>query len=145
MAIDRQGTGLTLLRILLGVFFLFHGARNARWLLDPSPLSQQLAAWQHAVPAGSISGRYLQKVAIPYSGVWARAVPVMQIAAGVALVVGFWTPLFAFIAFVVVANVHIASGAIATYAFLSNPYGLPVLGGTLALVFGGRRLPWSVR
>jgi len=42
-------------------------------------------------------------------------------------------------------NFYIASGAILTYGFLTNPYGLPVLGGTLALAIGGVRLPWSLR
>ena len=57
MAIDRQGTGLTVLRILLGVFFLFQGVSHVRWLLDPSPLSQQLATWDHSARAGSISAQ----------------------------------------------------------------------------------------
>jgi uncharacterized membrane protein YphA (DoxX/SURF4 family) len=145
MAIDRQGTGLTVLRILLGVFFLFQGVSHVRWLLDPSPLSQQLATWEHSARAGSISAQYLQRVAMPFAGVLARLVPLGQIGAGLAMIAGFWTTLFAFIAFVMVVNFHIASGAIFTYGYLMNPYGLPVLGGTLALTIGGVRLPWSIR
>jgi uncharacterized membrane protein YphA (DoxX/SURF4 family) len=145
MAIDRQGTGLTILRILLGVFFLFHGLNNLPWLLDPSALSQQLAAWEQSVRAGSFSAQYLQRVAIPFAGVLARLVPVGQIAAGLAMIAGFWTALFAFITLVMLVNFYIASGAIFTYGFLTNPYGLPVLGGTLALAIGGVRLPLSLR
>jgi hypothetical protein len=44
-----------------------------------------------------------------------------------------------------VLNIHIASGAIFTYSFLTNGYGLPVLGATLALAIGGVRLRWSLR
>src|SRR2546422_11439056 len=98
MAIDRQGTGLTVLRILLGVFFLFQGVSHGRWLLDPSPLSQQLATWEHSARAGSISAQYLQRVAVPFAGVLARLVPLGQIGAGLGMIAGFWTPLFAFIA-----------------------------------------------
>ena len=145
MAFDRHGTGLTLLRILLGVFFFFQGLSNLPWLLDPSPLSQQLAAWQHSAGAGSISALYLQRVAIPSVAVLARLVPLAEISSGLAMIVGFWTAFFAFIALVIVVNVHIASGAIFTYGFLRNPDGLPVLGGTLALALGGVRLPWSIR
>jgi len=145
MAIDRQGTGLTLLRILLGVFFLFQGLNNLPWLLDPSRLSQQLAAWEHSVRAGSFSAHYLQRAAIPFAGVLARLVPIGQITAGLALIAGVWTPLFAFVALVMIVNFYIASGAIFTFAFLTNPYGLPVLGGTLALAIGGVRLPLSLR
>ena len=99
MAFDRHGTGLTLLRILLGVFFLFQGLDNFHWLLDPSPLSQQLAAWEHSAGAGSISALYLQRVAMPFAAVFARLVPLGEIG-GLAMIAGFWTPLFAFIAFV---------------------------------------------
>ncbi len=53
MAFDRHGAGLTLLRFLLGVFFLFEGLGKLRWFLDPSLLSQQLATWEHSVSAGS--------------------------------------------------------------------------------------------
>jgi hypothetical protein len=39
----------------------------------------------------------------------------------------------------------VASGVIFRYSYLTNGYGLPVLGGTLALAIGGIRLRWSVR
>ena len=145
MAFDRHGTGLTLLRILLGLFFLFQGLGNVRWLVDSSVLSQQLTTWERTVGAGSISAQYLHRVAIPYAGVFARLVPLGELSVGLAMIVGLWTPFFAFIAFVMVLNVHIASGAIFTYGFLRNPYGLPMLGGTLALLMGGAHLPWSIR
>ena len=145
MAMDRQGTGLTLLRVLLGLFFPFQGVGNVRWLLDPAPLSQQVATWQHTVRAGSISAQYLERVAVPFAAVLARLIPIGEISAGLAMIAGFWTPLFAFVAYVMVVNFHIASGAIFSYRFLTNPYGLPVLGGTLALTIGGVRLPWSIR
>jgi uncharacterized membrane protein YphA (DoxX/SURF4 family) len=145
MAIDRHGTALALLRILLGVFFLFQGLDNLHWVLDTSPLSQQLAAWQQNAAAGSISALYLQRVAIPFAGVLARLVPLAEIGSGLAMIVGFWTAFFAFVALVIVLNLHVASGAIFTYGFLRNPAGLPVVGGTLALAMGGVRLPWSMR
>jgi hypothetical protein len=63
----------------------------------------------------------------------------------VALILGIWTPVFAFIAFFMALNFQLASGALFKYSFLSSGYGLPVLGGTLALTLGGVRLPWSLR
>jgi hypothetical protein len=62
-----------------------------------------------------------------------------------ALIVGFWTSLVAFIAFFMALNFQIASGALFKYSFLTSGYGLPVLGSTLALALGGVRLPWSIR
>jgi hypothetical protein len=64
---------------------------------------------------------------------------------GLALVFGVWTRVFAFVAFFMALNFHFASGALFSYSFLTNGYGLPVLGSTLGLAVGGIRLPWSLR
>ena len=45
MAIDRQGTGLTILRVAIGVFFIFEGLGKLRWFTDTSILAGQLAGW----------------------------------------------------------------------------------------------------
>ena len=145
MALDRQGTGLTILRICLGAFFFFQGLGKYRWFFDSSILTAQLTEWGDAVAPGSISRWYLDEVALPGVVVFARLVPLGEMVSGVALLVGFWTPIFAFLAFVMVVNFAVASGVIFRYSYLTNGYGLPVLGGTLALTFGGRRLPWSVK
>ena len=144
MAIDRHGAGLLVVRICLGVFLIFQGLGKLRWVLDTSMLSGQLAGWmQHAAP-GSVSLWYLERIAIPGTAVFARLVPLGEIGSGLALLLGIWTPLVAFIAFFMALNFQIASGAVFTYGFLTSGYGLPVLGGTLALTLAGR-LPGSIR
>jgi uncharacterized membrane protein YphA (DoxX/SURF4 family) len=145
MAIDRQGTGLAILRICIGIFFIFEGIGKIRWLTDSSILAGQLDGWLHAVPSGSLSHVYLQRVAIPGVAIFARLVPLGELTSGVAMVSGFWTPLFAFVAFFMALNFQFASGALFHYSFLTSGYGLPVLGSTLALTVGGVRLPWSIR
>ncbi|HMB81706.1 MAG TPA: DoxX family membrane protein, partial [Vicinamibacterales bacterium] len=72
MAIDRQGTGLSILRVCIGIFFLFEGIGKIRWFTDTSQLASQLAAWSQAVPSGSWSAVYLERVAMPYSLYFAR-------------------------------------------------------------------------
>jgi uncharacterized membrane protein YphA (DoxX/SURF4 family) len=145
MAIDRQGTGLTILRILIGVFFVFEGLGKIRWFTDTSILAGRLAEWGQTAAAGSISAWYLSRIAVPGVWIFARLVPLGELCGGLALIIGFWTPLVAFLAFVMVLNIHVASGALFKVSFLSNGYGLPVLGSTLALAVGGVRLRWSVR
>ena len=141
MAIDRQGTALSILRICIGVFFIFEGLGKIRWFTDTSLLAAQLAGWLQAVPAGSWSHLYLERIALPYSTIFARLVPLGEITSGAAMVAGFWTPFFALVAFFMALNFHVAGGTLFKYSFLTNGYGLPVLGSTLALALagGGRR------
>ena len=143
MSIDRPAVGLTVLRICLGVFFLFEGINKVRWFVDATLLAERFAEWHRAAAAGSISGWYLERIAEPAVSSFAKLVPLGELACGVALIVGFWTPFFAFVAFFMAANFQIASGAMFKYSFLTSGVGLPVLGGTLALAIGGVRLKWS--
>jgi uncharacterized membrane protein YphA (DoxX/SURF4 family) len=145
MAIDRQGTGLAILRIAIGVFFIFESFLKIRWITDTSILSGQFANWTGAAAPGSITAWYLHTIAVPGASIFARLVPLGEFLCGAALVTGFWTPIAAFVAFFMALNFQIASGAIFKYSFLTSGYGLPVLGSTLALTFGGVRLPWSLR
>jgi uncharacterized membrane protein YphA (DoxX/SURF4 family) len=145
MAMDRQGIGLAVLRIMIGVFFVFEGLGKLRWFLDPSILQNQLGGWHQSAAAGSLVSQYLERFAMPGIPIFARLVPLGELGCGLALVLGFWTPLFASILFLMVLNFQFASGNLLTYAFLTSGYGLPVLGSTLALAIGGVKLRWSVR
>ena len=144
MALDRQGTGLAILRICIGIFFLFEGIGKIRWFTDTSLLAGQLAGWAQAVPAASWSHLYLERVALPHSTLFARLVPLGEMVSGLALIGGVWTPLFALVAFFMALNFQFASGALFKYSVLTSGYALPVLGSTLALALGGVRLPWSI-
>jgi uncharacterized membrane protein YphA (DoxX/SURF4 family) len=141
---NRHATGLTILRIFLGVFFLFQGLNKLRWFVDPSILAGQFHDWHDSVAAGSISARYLDQV-MPFASVFARLVPLGELSCGIAMITGLWTSLAAVVAFFMVLNFAVASGYIFKYSYLTNGYGLPVLGGTLALALGGVRLPLSLR
>ncbi len=145
MAFDRQATGLAVLRIAIGLFFIFEGLGKIRWLVNPAILAGQLEGWLRAAPAGSLNHVYLQRAAIPFVALFARLVPIGELTSGAALLVGFWTPLFAFVAFVMALNFQFASGELFRYSALTSGYALPVLGATLALTLGGVRLPWSIR
>lgn len=134
--------GLRVLGVFLGVFLIFEGLGKLAWLVDSAVLSQQLAGWLKTAPPAS--RWYLETIAIPGVPIFARLVMAGEIAAGASLVIGFWSRLAALLAFLMVLNFHIASGAIFQSRFLTNGYGLPVLGGLLALAIGGVRLPWSV-
>jgi uncharacterized membrane protein YphA (DoxX/SURF4 family) len=145
MAIDRQAAGYTILRICIGTFFFFEGLGKFRWFGDPSILAGQLHEWIDTVPRSSPSHAYLLRVALPGVPFFARLVPLGEMASGVAMVFGVWTRLFAFVAFLMALNFEFASGLLFRYSFLTNAYGFPVLGSTLALAVGGLRNLWSSR
>jgi uncharacterized membrane protein YphA (DoxX/SURF4 family) len=145
MALDRHGTGLTIIRVCTGLFFLAEGVSKSRWFTDASQLAAQLGSWAQSAPPGSLHGRFVAHVALPWVAYFARLVPLGEITCGAALLVGFWTPIFALLAFVLALTFQFSSGALFRIAFLTSGYGLPVLGSTLGLAVGGVRLPWSIR
>jgi uncharacterized membrane protein YphA (DoxX/SURF4 family) len=136
-------TGLRVLSICLGVFLIFEALGKIAWLTDSSQLSGALHGWLKEAPP--TSRWYLETFAIPGIPMFARLVPLGELLGGMALLTGFWIRLAAFAAFLMVFNFHVASGALFQYRFLTNGFGLPVLGGLLALAIGGSRLPWSIR
>ena len=76
---------------------------------------------------------------------FARLVLFGELATGTALILGAYARYAAIAAFLMVLNIHFASGALFQYRFLTNGFGLPVLGGLLALAIGGAALPLSVK
>jgi uncharacterized membrane protein YphA (DoxX/SURF4 family) len=142
MAQTSSGMALRTLSIALGVFLLFMGIDKLSWLTDTSVLAGRFQEWLEA--ASATNRWYLERIAIPGTSAFARIVPVAEITMGIALVCGFRVRWVAALALFMVVNFHFASDVIFHYAYLTNAYGLPVLGGLLALALGGTRLPLSV-
>lgn len=143
MAANPTGRGLTVLRVCLGVFFLFEGLGKIGWLMDASPLTTRLTSYLQS--ANAWNRAYLETVCIPGAAVFARLVLFGELATGVSFLLGAYSRAAAIAAFLMVLNIHFASGAIFQYSFLTNGYGLPVLGGLLALAIGGANVPMSLR
>jgi uncharacterized membrane protein YphA (DoxX/SURF4 family) len=143
MAANREATGLVALRLFLGVFFLAEFYGKLRWLINSEGLSRMLN--DYAKNANSWNSWYVHHVTLPYVEVFARLVPLGELSVAIALLAGVFTRPAAILGFLMVLNFHFASGAIFRFDFLSNGYGLPVLGGLLALAIGAGRLPWSLR
>ena len=134
--------GLMLVRVTVGVFLFFDGVGKASWLLDSTPLASQLSQWlAQATPA---SRWYLERI-MPGVPIFARLIPLAEMAGGLALFLGFWTRLAAALALVMVLNFQLAAAAMFKYAYLTDPAGLPLLGALLGLMIGGGRLPLSLR
>ena len=143
MAVNPSARGLTALRLFLGVFFLFEGIGKIGWLTDAGPLTAQLQGFLES--ANAWNRAYLQTVCLPGAPVFARLVPIGELATGVAFLLGAYTRYAAIAALLMVLNFHFAGGFMFEYRYLTNGYGPPVLGGLLALALGGAALPLSLR
>jgi uncharacterized membrane protein YphA (DoxX/SURF4 family) len=123
--------GLTALRLCLGVFFLFEAISKLGWFTSSAVLRSRLTEWAGTV--GPLSRAYIETVCLPGLEVFSRLVPIGEFAVAAAFLLGGYTRLAAMLALLMVLNFHFASGIIFTYGYLTNGYGLPVLGGLLAL------------
>ena len=79
--------GLRALSLVIGAFFIFMGIDKVGWLMDDAFLTGRLQEW--LVTAPPPSRWYLETVAIPAAPLFARLVPLGELAAGAALVCGF--------------------------------------------------------
>jgi uncharacterized membrane protein YphA (DoxX/SURF4 family) len=130
--------------LLVGAFFVSQGVSKLPWFVDSGILSERLQGWMRNAPAPSVRW-YIETIAMPGVPLFARLVPLAELATGAALIVGFWPRLTAAVALAMVANFHFALGSYFSWEFLIDGAGLPVMAALLALAVGGTRLPWSVR
>lgn len=137
------GLGLRLLAAALGVFFVAMAADKIGGLTNGNLLLERFGRADAA--ARPAVRWYLDTIVIPGAPLLARLVPLAECVAGLALLLGFWPRIGAALALFMVLNVHFAEGGYWHVAFLRNGYGLPVIGGLVALVVSGRNLPWSVK
>ena len=135
---------LRVLALLLGIFFMFQGFSTMPWLLDSGILAERLRAAGSAAHSDSVRW-YIDAIATPGVPLFARLVPLAELSAGLALILGFWPRLVAAFTLAMVANFHFALGSYFSWEFLRDGTGLPTMGGLLALVIAGGRLPWSVK
>jgi uncharacterized membrane protein YphA (DoxX/SURF4 family) len=115
---------LALLRIATGISLLGPGFSKLGWFAHPT-LEQTLANWAQHAPNGLVV-RYLHLVT-PHHATLARIVAMGELALGTLLVLGFFTPVAAALALIMVAQFHFASGAMFQGSYLFGQNGLVYL------------------
>ena len=137
------GSGIALRLLAIGIFFLGMCSSKIDWFTNSDILLQKFQ--NIFLPkAPPIVRWYLETVCIPGTPLFARLVPLGELAAGLSLILGFWTRMAAFVAFMMVLNFHFATSAFWSWDYLRDAQGFPLLGGLLALGIAGSRLPFSV-
>jgi uncharacterized membrane protein YphA (DoxX/SURF4 family) len=144
--VARGGSSAIALRVLaiaLGIFFLGMAANKVAWLMNSNLLLERFQRW---APMARPSVKwYLEHVCIPGAPIFARLVPLGELATAIALIVGVWPRVAATLALLMVLNFHFATSSFWAVDFLRDGTGPPVIGALLALAIGGARLPWTVR
>jgi uncharacterized membrane protein YphA (DoxX/SURF4 family) len=115
---------LALLRIAAGISLLGPGLTKLGWFAHPA-LEPILANWAQHAPNGLVV-RYLHLVAPHHSGL-ARVVAASELGLGTLLVMGFFTPVAGILALLMVAQFHLASGAMFQANYLTGQNGLVYL------------------
>ncbi|NOT26444.1 MAG: DoxX family membrane protein [Acidobacteria bacterium] len=142
MRANSQAVALRVLSMAMGIFLLFMGLDKIDWFVNGGLLTQQLQQWRGM--GRPLARWYIDTIALPGAPVLARVVPLAELVAGTALLLGVRVRLAAALAVLMVINFHVAADVIFRYEYLWNGYGPPVLGALLALSIGGVRLPFSL-
>jgi uncharacterized membrane protein YphA (DoxX/SURF4 family) len=130
------GIALVILRVSLGVFLIAKGLDKLAWFTHPAILGVKLDAFMaKATPLN----RWWVALLLPGVALFARLVPFGELAGGLALIAGRYSRLAATLAFLMVLNFHLATGALFHRDFLTDAQGFPVLGGLLAVALAGRK------
>ena len=136
------GGGMRLLSLAMGVFLVCMGIGKLDWLTDSGLLTAELQGWWGSAPA--VSRWYIDTVAIPGAPVFARLVPFGELTAGAALLAGCRVRLAAGVALLMILNFHFTMGILFQTAYLTNGYGLPVVGALGALALAPKRMPFCI-
>ncbi|MBI1806148.1 MAG: DoxX family membrane protein [Ignavibacteria bacterium] len=124
---------ILLLRLAIGGLFLNAGLGkyNEGWLTNPAPLVKSLDEFhQHAT---GFHRHYLDYVALPYAGAWAKLMTVGELAVGVSLLLGLLVRLSSAMGIFMVLNFLAANGSLYSLNFFGSPWAALLLSGLLTL------------
>jgi uncharacterized membrane protein YphA (DoxX/SURF4 family) len=139
---SHAAIALRLLSIGIGIFFVAMSAQKGPWLFESDVLSTRLQA---SVPeAAPLARWYLETVAIPGAAILQRIVPIAELFAGIALILGIRTRAASALAMIMVLNFHVATGTLFTWDILKEGSGPPLVAGLLALTIAGQELPFAL-
>ena len=135
-----SGVQIFILRVAIGALFLSlgYGKIHDGWLNSPEELNQSLNNFHQHASGPQLA--YLDKVAIPYTGVWTRVMALGEAALGVSLLIGLMSRLSSLLGIFMVLNFHAATGNLFSLNFFGSPWAALLISGLLVvfLARGGR-------
>ncbi len=143
---QTRGTLIILLalRLFVGLFWLEHGLNkiSSGWLLE-NKLKPRLVL--KSISAHGVRGAYLDNFAVPASRGLGILVALGELAAGIALLTGFWMKPAAWGAVFLVLNIKFAYGDLITLKILGSTSFFPLLLGTLAAGYIDTGKQWTIK
>ncbi|MBM4165391.1 MAG: DoxX family protein [Ignavibacteria bacterium] len=123
-----------IIRLTVGIFFLYVGVQkiNSGWLTSNERLNKSL--YDYNDNATGIQNTYLDKLAIPFSSIWAPLIALGETALGVSLLIGLFTRTSTLMGLLMILNFHFANGNLFSADFFESS-GAIVLCGTLLYLF----------
>jgi uncharacterized membrane protein YphA (DoxX/SURF4 family) len=117
-----------ILRLAVGALFLTLAIDkyNEGWLTNSEPLRTSLTGFQQHAVGWQLT--YLERVAIPYAGVWSKLILIGEGCIALSLLLGLLVRLTSATGIFMLINLYAANGSLFSLKFFSSPYG--------ALIFG---------
>ena len=124
---------ILILRITVALFFIMHGVRKMEsgWITSNERLNSVLSNYHDN--ASGFHKTYLEKVAIPYSGIWSPFIAFGETALGISLLIGLLTNVSLIAGMLMALSFNIANGNMFSTDLLYDPYGLLTIVALLVL------------
>ena len=133
---------ILILRLAIAGLFVSIGVEKYHegWLTTSEHLAGSLTAYhEHATGAQLV---YLNRVALPYAGVWSKLIMGGEFLLGVSLLIGLLVRCSTALGIFMVVNLHAANGNLFTMSFFSSPWAAFLIAGLLVL-FLSRAGRWA--
>ena len=112
-----------LLRLAVGALFvtLALNKYNEGWLTNSEPLRTSLTGYQQN--AGEWQSTYLERVAIPFAGIWSKLILLGETCLALSLLLGMLVRLTSAAGIFMLLNFYAANGSLFGWKFFSSPWG----------------------
>ncbi len=131
---------ILILRLAVAGLFLYTGYMKikAGWLVSPDNLLGSLNSYKDH--AAGIQLMYIERVAIPFAGLWTKLITIGEAAVGISMLLGLLVRFSSLVGIFMLLNFHLVNGNLLSLDFFSTPWA-SLLIASLAVLFlscGGR-------
>ncbi len=133
---------ILILRLVIATLFLDLGLDKYHegWLTNSEHLVKSLNGYYQRAGGAQLS--YLDIVAVPYVGIWAKLITIGELAIAVSLILGLLVRMTSAIAIFMIVNLHAANGNLFSLNFFGSPWAA-LLVASFLILFLSRAGRWA--